>query len=254
MRPARTPCALLFLLFSTPCFAAAFDPTTFVSATDKLAEDLGAFVGLGGDLHAYEGAVPQSTLKGIDVGGSITAIALPGSVVSALTDLGIPDVPHYIPIPKINIQKALPARLMVGSEFIPNIKFAGRTFTMYGFDLQWTAIDRPRLPAIAIRGQFNYNDFVFIQSATYGGDVLATYKLPLVDTYAGAGYRLVKAKINVPASAIAPPDGINLNPTIDAAHFVAGATMRMGFGRVTAEADLTTRGVNTYGTKISVFF
>ncbi|MEW6056142.1 MAG: hypothetical protein AB1540_05960 [Bdellovibrionota bacterium] len=246
--------SICLILSPTLGGAAPFDPTTFINATNEVISDLTAFVGLGADLHAYESTKPYSSKVGFDAGVSATAIGIPGKVVKGLTDLGIPNVPRFLPLPKINIQKAINRRLFVGSEFIPSIKVGGNTISLYGFDLQYTLIERPRLPPIAIRGQYNYANLAFIQAATYGGDVLTSFKLLFIDIYGGGGYRLVKGTISNPTVTIPRIPGVNFDATVDAGHFFGGVSLVAGFFRLTGEANFTTRGVNTYGAKLSFFF
>ena len=244
----------LALLVAAQAPAASLSPQTFVDATNQAVGDIAALAGLGADLHAYEAARPYSSLGGFDLGLSATAIAIPGSATNALTVLGITNIPHYIPIPKINFQKAITKRILIGTEFIPNIKIQGNKISMYGVDAQWTAIDRPGLPPIAIRGQFNYTNLAFVSATTYGGDVLTSWQLPLINIYGGGGYRFVNANITNPTTSIPTLPGVRLDATLDAGHMFSGATFTVGPARFTAEADLTTRGVNTYGTKISFYF
>ncbi|MBI3542408.1 MAG: hypothetical protein HY075_03925 [Deltaproteobacteria bacterium] len=255
----RSPLTLVvatLLATAAPCARAGFSltPQTLIDATNEAVGDIGALAGLGADLHMYESVYPYGTTKGVDVGASLTAIAMPGSATNALTKLGISNIPHYLPIPKVNIQKAFGAKIVVGSEFIPSIKIQGNTVYMYGFDAQWTAIDRYGMPPIAFRAQFNYSNLVVVSAATYGGDVVTGWKLPIFDVFGGAGYRFVNAKVSNPTSTIPTVPGVNLDATLDSGHFFAGTTVVAGFARLTAEADLTTRGVNTYGTKLSFFF
>ncbi|HRK02424.1 MAG TPA: hypothetical protein PLH57_07130 [Oligoflexia bacterium] len=245
---------ILMLGLRTNATAANFDPSTFINATNNLISELGAFVGLAADLRAYEGAKPFSSDIGIDFGTSVSAVTVPAKVASALSEIGIQNVPRYIPIPKVNIQKSLPGNLMIGSEFIPTIKVRGYRLEAYGFNLQWTAIDRPRLPPIAIRAQYNYADLVLANAATYGADLVVSHSILFVHMFAGAGYRYVNANVANPTSTLPLNSNVSFDTSIDAGHFFAGTSLVAGFARITAEADFTTRNVNSYGTKLSFFF
>jgi hypothetical protein len=244
----------LFPVFISQQSHAALNPSTFLNVTNEVLTDLAGFVGLGADLHAYESANAYSSSYGMDFGASATAIALPGSVTNSLSKLGIPSIPHYLPIAKINIQKAIGPKFILGSEFLPALKIRGTRLEVYGFDLQFRALDRPRVPSVAFRAQYNFADLAFIRAQTYGGDMLTRLKILFVDVYGGGGYRFVSGTISNPTGV--SPQNLNLNfsPTISTAHFFMGLSLVAGFARVTTEANLTTQGVNTYGTKLSFFF
>jgi hypothetical protein len=134
------------------------------------------------------------------------------------------------------------------------VKIQGNRLEIYGFDAQWTALDRPRLPWVALRTQFNYADLVFVRTKTYGGDVVVSQKFDLLHAFAGAGYRRVEANVTNATSTLPLTANVDFNPKFDAGHFFAGTSVQAGPARVTAQADVTTRGINTYGTKISVNF
>lgn len=242
------------LFVALPARAASFNPTTFVAATNDTLANLVALVGLGTDLQTFEGATWYSTTLGVDIGFSARAVAVPGKSMAALSNVGASGVPHYIPIPKINIQKGLFDRVMVGTEFIPSMDIRGYHISAYGFDVQWFAIDRPRVPAISFRTQFNYSEFAFIRTATYGADALTSYQILFFHIYGGAGYRFVHGNVSNPTPTLPSIPGVNFSPNIDAGHFVAGLSLMAAFLRVTSEANITTQGVNTYGAKLSVFF
>jgi hypothetical protein len=233
---------------------AAIDGTSFINATNTILEEVGAFVGLGTDLRAYESAQPYSSLAGFDLGVSLTLVSLPGKVTNALTNLGASDIPPFLPVPKVNFQKGLGKRLMIGAEFFPGSKITGQKFELFGFDIQWTAIKRPRLPPIALRVQYNYADFSFIRAITYGADVIIGYELLFLNIYGGAGYRISEAHITNNTITTPLLQNVNFDPTVDAGHFMTGFSFTVGFFRLTTEANMTTRGIHSYGTKFSFFF
>lgn len=250
----RASCLFLLLLPGSLAHALTLNPTTFVQATNTAMSELVALVGLGADLHAYEGAIPYSTKYGADFGPTITAIMIPGTATKALTDLGVPNIPGFVPLPKINIQKAINRRLFIGTEFIPTIKTKGYSFSIWGADIQYTLISRPRLPPIAIRAQYNDANLAFVRTRTVGGDVVVTYDLLILDLYGGGGYRHVSGDVSNPTGTIPQDSGLRYSHTLDAGHFFVGATVKAGFVRITTEANITTRNVTTYGAKLSFFF
>ena len=142
----------------------------------------------------------------------------------------------------------------MGSEFLPAVKIKGNRLEIYGFNLQFRALDRPRVPPIAFRVQYNFADLAFIRAQTYGADMLTRIRLPIIDFYGGAGYRFVSGSISNPTGVSPQTLNLNFSPTISTAHFFTGISLVAGFARVTTEANFTTYGVNTYGTKLSFFF
>lgn len=246
--------ALIGVFLPALVHSASFDPSTFVNATNTINTELVALVGLGADLHSYETSMPHSSKIGADFGPTITAIVLPGSATKALTDLGVKSIPRAIPLPKFNIQKAINRRLLIGTEFMPTVKAYGYSFSSWGVNAQFTIINRPRLPPIALRAQYNDATLAFVRARTIGTDLLVTYDLLFIDIYAGGGYRNVQGAVSNPTGTFPQMSGVDFEPGLDAGHFFGGVSTTAGFFRITAEANFTTRNVSTYGAKLSLVF
>jgi len=249
----------LILIFSligiSNLLSADLDISDLSNAANEHIEAVAETLALGGDYKAVHYATPEGFIIGLDIGLEVTAIKIDDDFKDALSIMGnnIDDVPGYIPMPRLNITKGLPLGFDLGFSIL-KLEQKGIDILNYGGSVKYAILKGENLlPAVAVRATFNKGKyFDKVKTTTYGIEALVSKSLLIIEPFAGIGYHKGKAELNASdfETGYGPPPGLELSPSVSEARFFLGATLKLLFLHIAAQADLGK--VKTYSAKLSI--
>jgi hypothetical protein len=213
-------------------------------------------VAIGAGHRPFQSATPLGNTIGLDIGADVVGISVPEefkTAISLASDTSSSEVPAVIYLPKLNIHKGFPAGINVGFSYISYQE----KFKIIGFDTQWAFLRKPLAPNLAARFTGSYTKMYYIQTRTFGLDLIASKKLAVIDPYLGVGLQYWSGNLSIPAPPGTPagiPLGVDADASSVSPHLFAGFPLKLVFLKLTGEIDYSFAGITTYGGKVSLSF
>jgi hypothetical protein len=181
-------------------------------------------------------------LLGFDIGAEITAVKIDRRE-NFWTKIN-PDLPSYLPFPKLHAQKGLPFGIDIGLVYT---KLPSSNIGMFGGELKWAILKGTlATPALAVRGSYTTLTGVDnLDVSTYGADVSVSKGIAFLTPYLGVGQVWIKSSSDAP--------GLNLqDESLSATRTFIGAKLSLLVLSFVAEADFSK--VPSYSLRASLSF
>jgi hypothetical protein len=266
MRPVRAPFRILspalagLLGLALPGAARAqipgFDPSIFPSPADLVSQSTAnEFIKVVGLSAANRPLEPATALgAGFAAGVELSLVQVPASFGRELAGYGVDaEMPPFLPVPRIHLQKGLGERLSVG---VSGAMY--RDYRILGGDVKWTFAQ----PEEGITAAFRlcYSDALldFVRARTWSPQLLVSRSLHFADPYLGLAWQSTRGELAFsftdPSLGVALPyDGSG-----SARAFMAflGLQLRLPGAalQLAIEGSWSSQGANSLGTKFGFRF
>ncbi|UCD84594.1 MAG: hypothetical protein JSU92_15220 [Deltaproteobacteria bacterium] len=226
------------------------DLKNFIDLTDPQGafEDLSRDMGYALNLIPLAPAEPLG-ITGFDIGAELSLIDIDQRIPYWVNSVSDREPPPYLAIPKVHVQKGLPAGIDLGAIYAGTPK---SNIQLIGAELKWAFIDGSMvMPALALRG--SYTRLLGVDQLnfqTQGVDLSISKGLPFLTPYGGVGGVFVQSE----TKDLPPPSNLLDLEKVNVALFkgYVGLRISLTFINFTAEVDFAE--VNSYNFKLSAGF